>query len=390
MKKAYFDCFAGASGDMIIGAFLDAGFDFKLLEKELSKLNIAGYSLSYEKCIKKNISASKFYVDVTSDQHHRPLNSIIKMIDNSGLHPVVKINAISIFNILGTAEAHVHNADIETIHFHEVGGVDSIIDICGASICFHESGIETATSSPLNTGSGFVNTAHGMLPVPAPATAEILKDIPIYSSGLKSELTTPTGAAIIKNFCRNFSHIPEMRIESIGYGAGSKDLEIPNVLRLFTGDDSLSYTADNEVTEIEASIDDMNPEYFSYLFELLLSQGALDVSVIPAVMKKNRPGHILKILAGKEKSDKIAEIVFRETTTSGLRVNIVRRKILERKIFAVDTKYGELHVKIHRMNGVPVTVSPEYEDCRKAAIACKVPLKDVYTEAIIKAQTLFR
>jgi len=389
MKKAYFDCFAGASGDMIIGAFIDAGFDFLLLEKELAKLNIPGYRLSREKCVKKNISASKFYVDVSSGQHHRPLSSIIRTIDQSGLHPVVKSNSISIFNILGTAEAFVHNTDIETIHFHEIGGIDSIIDICGAAICFHECGIDTAVSSPLNTGSGFVKTAHGMLPVPAPATAEILKDVPVYSSGIKAELTTPTGAAIIKHYCSNFSPLPDIKTESIGYGAGSMDLDIPNVLRLFIGADTLSLTADDEVSEIEASIDDMNPEFYSYLFELLLAEGALDVSVIPAVMKKNRPGHILKILAAKEKSENIAGIVFRETTTSGLRINIVRRKTLERKLFTADTKYGQVRVKIHRMNGAPVTVSPEYEDCRKAASEYAVPLKEVYREALIKAQDLF-
>ncbi len=389
MKKAYFDCFAGVSGDMIVGAFLDAGADFSHLETELAKLDIQGYKITCEKCIKKNISASKFNVKVISDQPHRSLSSIIKIIENSTLHPAVKYNAISIFKIIGKAEALVHNADIETIHFHEIGGVDSIIDICGAAICFHEAGIESAVSSPINTGSGSVVTAHGTLPVPAPATAEILKNIPVYSTGIMSELTTPTGAAILKHYCQEFSPLPEMKITSAGYGAGTKNFDIPNVLRLFIGDDKKSYAADDEVAEIEASIDNMNPEFYSYLFELLLSEGALDVSVISAVMKKNRPGHILKILAAKENSDKIAEIVFRETTTSGLRINIVRRKILERSFKIIETKYGEILVKIHTMNGVPVTISPEYEDCKKAAADNKVPLKYVYNEAVSKAQTFF-
>lgn len=388
MKNAYFDCFAGASGDMIIGAFLDSGFDFLLLERELAKLDLRGYSISSGKCMKNNISATKFNVTVTDDHQHRQLSSIVRMISQSTLHPAVKTNAIDIFNILGTAEAHVHNTDIEKIHFHEVGGVDSIIDICGAAVCFHESGISSAVSSPLNTGSGSVKTAHGILPVPAPATAEILKDIPVYSSGILSELTTPTGAAIIRHYCRGFSPLPDMKTESIGYGAGSKNLDIPNVLRLFIGSGALCSTSDDEVTEIEASIDDMNPEFYSYLFELLFAEGALDVSVIPAVMKKNRPGNILKILAAKEKSDKIAEIVFRETTTSGLRINTVRRKILERKSAEVETQFGVVRVKIHRMNGAAVTVSPEYEDCKKAAAEYKVPLKSVYIETMNKAQTL--
>ena len=386
MKKAYFDCFAGVSGDMIIGAFLDAGIDYKFLENELSKLNISGYTLSYEKCLKKNISSSKFNVKVISDQSHRSLSSIIKIIESSTLHPVVKSNAIAIFNIIGKAESLIHNTDIESIHFHEIGGVDSIIDICGAAICFHEAGIEESVSSPLNTGSGFIETAHGTLPVPAPATAEILKGIPVYSTGIKAELTTPTGAAIIKHYCHNFSPLPDLKSESIGYGAGTKDLEIPNVLRIFIGTDKENPAIDDEVSELEASIDDMNPEFYSYLFELLLKEGALDVSVIPAVMKKNRPGHILKIISSKEKSDLIAEIVFRETTTSGVRINIVKRKILERTLQRFETKFGEIKVKIHKLNGIPVTLSPEYEDCKNAAIKFDVPLKEVYNEAIFKAQ----
>jgi len=389
MKKAYFDCFAGVSGDMIIGSFLNAGFDFPLLEKELARLNIQGYSLSNERCLKQNISASKFEVTISSDQPHRSLNDITRLINESSLNAIIKNNAISIFNIIGRAEAHVHNTDIETIHFHEIGGVDSIIDICGAAICFHESGINTAVSSPLNTGSGLVKSAHGTLPVPAPATAEILKGIPAYSTETKAELTTPTGAAIIKHYCKSFSPLPDLKIESIGYGAGTKNLDIPNVLRLFIGTDNMSYAADDEVSEIEASIDDMNTEFYSYLFELLIMEGALDVSVIPVMMKKNRPGQILKVLAAKEKSDKLIEIIFRETTTSGLRINTVKRKILERNILTIETNYGEVKVKIHKMNGVPVTIAPEYEDCRKAALKHKVSLKDVYNEAIFKAQTFF-
>jgi len=386
MKKVYFDCFSGASGDMIIGAFLDSGFDFHLLERELSKLDLKGYTLAYEKCVKKNISASKFNVIVTSGHPHRSLNSITELIEKSGLHSDVKKHAVAVFNIIGKAEAYVHNTDIETIHFHEIGGVDSIIDICGAAICFHELNIDISVSSPLNTGSGFIETAHGTLPVPAPATVEILKGVPVYSNGTRAELTTPTGAAIIKHYCSSFTPLPEIRIDATGYGAGTKDLDIPNVLRLFIGDCEPGKSPEDEVSEIEASIDDMNPEIYSYLFELLFAEGALDVLLIPAFMKKNRPGNILKILSPVEKSDKIVEIVFRETTTSGLRINNVKRKILERKFLIVETGYGLISVKVHLMNGVPVTVSPEYEECRKAAIANKTPLKEIYSEAVLKAQ----
>jgi uncharacterized protein (TIGR00299 family) protein len=390
MKKVYFDCFAGISGDMIIGAFLDAGFNFSFLEKELSKLNITGYNISHEKCTKNNISASKFSVNVTNDQPHRHLNEIIEIINKSELNDKVKDNAISIFKLIGNVEANIHNTDIESVHFHEIGGIDSIIDICGAAICFHELGIAQVVSSALNTGSGTINTAHGILPVPAPATAEILKSIPIYSDNTNAELTTPTGAAIIKHYCQNFSNLPDFKIESIGYGAGTKDLTIPNILRIFIGDCTESdMTADDEVIEIETSVDDMNPEYFSYLFDLLTEEGALDISVIPAVMKKNRPGHIIKILAHKEKSDKIAEILFRETTTSGIRIRSVKRKILERFLITVKTKYGEIRVKVHKMDKIQATISPEYEDCKRAAQEHKVPLKNVYNEAIIKSQGLF-
>jgi len=389
MKSAYFDCFAGVSGDMIIGAFLDSGFDFSLLEKELTKLNMKGYTLSCTKCLKQNISSSKFNVTATEDHPHRSLSNIIKLINSSTLNQAVKSNAVSIFTIIGKAEASVHNTDIESIHFHEIGGVDSIIDICGAAICFHVSGIISAVSSPINTGSGFVDTEHGTLPIPAPATAEILKGIPLYSSGTKAELTTPTGAAIMKHYCSSFLPLPELKTESIGYGAGTKNLEIPNVLRLFIGENMKNYANDDEVSEIEASIDDMNPEIYSYLFELLNAEGALDINLIPVMMKKNRPGQIIKILTAKENTDRIVELIFRETTTSGLRINSVRRKILERHFITAKTKYGDVKVKIHKMNGITVTVSPEYEDCKKAAEEFKVPIKFVYNEAILNSQTFF-
>jgi len=386
MKKIYFDCFAGISGDMIIGAFLDAGFSFSNLEKELSKLNITGYSISHEKCTKNNIAATKFNVNVSSDQSHRSLSKIIEIINNSGLGDKAKQDAISIFKIIGNAEAYIHNTDIESIHFHEIGAIDSIIDICGAAVCFHELGITQIISSPLNTGCGNVNTSHGILPVPAPATAEILKGIPVYAGNISAELTTPTGAAIIKHYCKNFSNLPDLKIESIGYGAGTKDLVIPNVLRIFIGDCAeLDMAADEEVIEIETSVDDMNPEYFSHLFDLLTEE-ALDISVVPAVMKKNRPGHIIKIIAHKEKSDIIAKVLFRETTTSGIRIRTVKRKTLERFFISVKTEYGEIRVKVHKIDKMPVTISPEYEDCKRLAREHKVPLKNIYNEAILKAQ----
>jgi len=386
MKKAYFDCFAGVSGDMIIGAFLDAGFNYSLLENELAKLNLPGYTISYTRCLKNGISATKFDVSVSSDHPPRSFPEITDLIIKSSLDPLIKNNVISIFNIIGRAEAKIHNTEIEKIHFHEIGAVDSIIDICGAAICFHHSAIEIVNSSPLNTGSGFIKTAHGTLPVPAPGTAEILKNMPAFSSGIMTELTTPTGAAIIKHFCSKYTPLPEIRADSIGYGAGTKNLEIPNVLRIFIGDELSCFSFNDEVTCIEANIDNMNAEIYSYLFDILTADGAVDISVIPATMKKNRPGHILKILAPVEKSDRITETVFRETTTSGVRISNVKRKILEKNFSTVTTKFGAVRVKTHILNGRIITIAPEYEDCKKAALEYKVSLKEVYNEALILFQ----
>ncbi len=389
MKKIYFDCFAGTSGDMIIGAFLDAGFDFNLLKNELTKLNLPRYELSVSKCQKKNISASKFSVHTSGIEHARSFSDIARIIDQSGLHPVIKKNSLAVFRIIAEAESKIHNTTIESVHFHEIGAVDSIIDICGAAVCFHHWDVTDATSSAVNTGSGMVDTGHGLMPVPAPATAEILRGVPLYSGGADGELATPTGAALIKHFCSGFSQLPSMTTDMVGYGAGTKDFSFPNVLRIFVSDIIGARPITDEVIEIETAIDDMNPEIYSYLFEKLLSEGALDVTATPALMKKNRPGNILKILTAKETSEKIINLIFAETTTSGLRINTVKRRILERELVSVDTQYGPVRVKIHRINGKAATVSPEYEDCRATASRHGVPLKKIYTEAAARAYSLF-
>lgn len=382
MKMAYLDCFAGASGDMITGSFLDAGFNFTLLENELAKLDLSGYSISCEKCLKKGIAATKFNVAVSAIQPVRSMKEIVNLIMKSSLDPSIKANTIEIFGIIARAESKIHNEEIDNIHFHEIGAVDSIIDICSAAICFHYSGIGNVASSPLNTGSGLVKTEHGPFPVPAPATAEILKNIPVFSSGIQAELTTPTGAAIIKHFCESYSPLPDLKADSIGYGAGTKDLEIPNVMRIYIGEDVSRTSFNDEVTGIEANIDDMNPEIYSYLFEVLIQQGALDVSVIPATMKKNRPGQILMVLAPKALSEKITETIFRETTTSGVRISCVRRKVMEKISVNTCTRFGDIRIKVHKLDGRILTASPEYEDCRLAALKHDVPLKNVYREAL--------
>lgn len=386
MKTFYFDCFAGISGDMIIGSLIDAGLDFLFIEETAAKLGISGYELTAGKVLKNGISGTSFKVHVKTDQPHRKLSDITDIIMRSGLPEPVKNNSISIFSGIAKAEAHIHIKSIEEIHFHEIGAVDSIIDICCTAAAIHEMKIQRIKSSPLNTGKGFVKTAHGQLPVPAPATAEILKGIPVYSTDTAAELTTPTGAAIIRHYASSYAAMPEMKISSLGYGAGSRDLEIPNLLRLYIGEsDGLEGTLSDEVIEIETSIDDMNPEFYSYLLNVLLDDGAFDVALIPVFMKKNRPGHILKVISPPEKSESVISRIFTETSTSGVRVTGTSRRILARRIVAVETPYGMVNVKVHEMNGKVVTVSPEYEECRLIAIENDIPLKNVYNSAMQEA-----
>lgn len=381
MRTAYFDCFSGISGDMTVGAFIDAGISFSDLKSMISTLNITGYEISAEKTLKNGISGTLFKVKTADVKNHRNLNDISSIISGSRLNSIIKNDAIAIFNLLAQAEAAVHGTSIDKIHFHEVGAIDSIIDICGAAICMWMLGIEKIINSPVNTGKGFAKTAHGILPVPAPATAELLKGITIYSGEIEAELATPTGAAILKYYSSGTSPVPGLNVSSIGYGAGSRDLPLPNLLRIFIGTGEDEEKTEDIVTEIETSIDDMNPEFYSYIFEKLFQCGALDASITPSFSKKNRPANILKILCPVDKADAVSETVFRETTTSGLRIRDVRRKILKRHIKEISTPYGIINVKIHEFNGEVITVAPEYEECRKAALKNSVPLKTVYQAA---------
>ncbi len=386
MKTVYFDCFAGISGDMVIGALIDAGVNSAFIEKTAESLGLTGFEISTEKILKNGISGTSFKVHTTKDQPHRKLSDITDIIMRSGLHESVKDHSLIIFNNIAKAEAHIHLKPIEEIHFHEIGAVDSIIDICCAAAAIHEMKIQRIVSSPLNTGRGFIKTAHGQLPVPAPATAEILKGIPVYSTDTNAELTTPTGAAIIAHYALSYTPIPEMKINSIGYGAGSRNLDIPNLLRVYIGETAaLEGVLSDEIIEIETSIDDMNPEFYSYLFNVLFDDGALDVVLIPVFMKKNRPGHILKVITPPEKSESVISRIFTETSTSGVRITNTSRRILARKTVTVETPYGTVKVKIHEMNGKTVTVSPEYEECRILAAENDIPLKRVYDSALQEA-----
>jgi len=389
MKTAYFDCFSGISGDMTVGALIDAGADFNDFKSMLSNIDISGYEVSAEKVLKNGISGTSFKVHVTSDQSHRNLNDILTIIEGSRLNRKIKNDAAAIFTILAGAEASIHGTTIDKIHFHEVGAMDSIIDICGAAICMWILGIEKVINSPVNTGKGFVKTAHGILPIPAPATAELLKGTSIYSGDIDAELTTPTGAAILSYYSSGTSPLPSLNVSSIGYGAGSKDLPLPNLLRIFTGTSAAVDSDGDIVTEIETSIDDMNPEFYSHIFSMLFQKGALDAVIIPAFTKKNRPASILKILCHPDKTDAVTDTIFRETTTSGLRIHNVKRKILKRRMAAVTTCYGSINVKIHEMNGEIITIAPEYEDCRKAAEKNSAAVKTVYLEAQKEASKLF-
>jgi uncharacterized protein (TIGR00299 family) protein len=381
VRNAHFHCFSGISGDMTVGALIDAGLDFNEFKKNLEMLNISGYEIYADDVLKNGIKGTCFRVRVTEDQGCRNLTDIAGIIKKSALPDRVKKDSIRIFELLAAAEAKVHNSSVDKIHFHEVGAIDSIIDICGTAIAMWMHGIDSVTNSPVNTGKGFVKSEHGILPVPAPATAELLKRSEIYSGDADGELTTPTGAAIIAYYSSGTVPLPEMRNYTTGYGAGTMDLSTPNLLRVFIYDnDSTGYLTDI-VSEIETTIDDMNPEIFSHLFEKLYETGVLDAVILPAFTKKNRPASVLKVLVSPRMADEAAEIIFRETTTSGLRIREVHRRILERENKHVETEYGIINVKIHYLHGKIVTVSPEYEDCRKAALKHNVSVKKIYIEA---------
>jgi hypothetical protein len=387
MTLAYFDCFSGISGDMTLGALVDAGVPVEHLRAELAKLDLPGWSLVPEKVLRSGLAATK--VDVllgTQEQPARRLADIRAIINGSVLAPAVKAKSLAVFSRLAGAEAAVHGTTPEAVHFHEVGAVDAIIDIVGAVIGLEHLGVDEIIASPVNVGSGSVHTAHGRLPVPAPATAELLKGIPLYSSSIAFELATPTGAAIISTLASSFGPIPLMRFSRVACGAGNRDLPgQPNVLRIFIGDSPAAYDEDRAVL-IETNIDDLNPQIYGHLVDRLLQAGALDASIAPLIMKKGRPGVLLSVLSAKEHADALLEIVFRETTSIGVRVQEVVRKKLSRVLQDVRTPYGVVRVKVGRRGGEVLTVTPEYEDCRRIALERGVPLRTVMQEAVRAAQ----
>ncbi len=386
MKTAYFDCFSGVSGDMVLGALVDAGVELAAIESELRRLPVSGWTISTETVKRGAIRATKVNVEAGEHHHHRSLGTILKMIEGARLAPRVADRASRIFKRLGEAEAKIHGVPIERVHFHEVGAVDAILDIVGAAAGFELLGIEELSASPLNVGAGRVQTAHGMLPVPAPATVELLRGFACYSTGIERELVTPTGAAIVSTLSTGTGPFPRMTIERVGWGAGSADpVEQANVLRLVTGEGEGSVSRANEtVVEIKANVDDMSPQLYGYFAERALAAGALDVFSIPAQMKKNRPGQLITVLSRPETAERLIAMLFEETTTLGARLSRAERRTLEREWASVETEYGTVRVKIAREGGRVVNAAPEYEDCRKIAEERGVPLKRVIEEAMAR------
>lgn len=383
MKICYFDAFSGISGDMTVGALLDAGADWNALESALRSLDLNA-SFRVEKTKRKGIAASKFTVQSAEQAKHRHLPHIEKIILAGDLSTKARSNALAVFYRLGEAEAKSHNLPIEKVHFHEVGAVDSICDIVGACIALDLLGIEEVYSSRVNVGSGTVNTEHGVLPVPAPATAELLKQQPIYSAGPDTELTTPTGAALLSTLASGFGPMPPLRVTSQGFGAGDKDFASQaNVLRVLIGQ-KVHAQESTTVSVIEANIDDCTPQVLGYAMDRLFAAGALDVSLSPVLMKKNRPGTLLRIISLPEMTEQLADVAFAETTTLGLRVYQTERRVLGREIAEVATSFGPVRVKYNQHGAF----TPEYEDCRKLAAQHGVPLRAVIAEAeqVFRAQ----
>lgn len=415
MRIAYLDCFSGISGDMFLGALVDAGVPAEVLRQTVAELKV-GARLEVSRVQRSGISATKVDVLVrgkkdrpreshdhqhdhgrhhpaprkaasahSHDHGHRGLKEIREIIAGAGLPASVQTTALSMFEALGAAEAKIHNTSVEQVHFHEVGAADAIVDIVGAAVGAEVLGVDEWVCSPLNVGSGTVACEHGRFPVPAPATVELLRGAPVYSSGIEAELVTPTGAAIVKTLASRFSSFPAMKIAATGYGAGTHDFhEHSNVLRLTVGEAASESRAATEekITVLEASLDDLNPQLFGYLLERALAAGALDVFATSVQMKKNRPGMLLTVLAKPRDASRLAHLIFAETTTLGVRMREERREVLQRRSLSVKTPWGAVRLKVASLNGSVSNFAPEYEDCRRIAARRRLPLKTVMQEAV--------
>jgi uncharacterized protein (TIGR00299 family) protein len=444
MRIAYLDCFSGISGDMFLGALIDAGVPAQLFEQTVEALNI-GARLEVSRVNRSGITATKVDVYANGEKdlprevyweqksqrhshhhhdehshdagdepvqllehnygvqelrpapatpaehshrhdHSRGLSEIREIIQAAAIPDGAKNSAIAIFEALGAAEAKIHDTDIEAVHFHEVGAVDAMVDIVCAAVGAAALNVDQIVCSPLNVGGGTVQCAHGTLPVPAPATLELLQKVPVYSSGIQAELVTPTGAAIVKTLATRFASFPSMKTESIGYGAGTRDFPgHANLVRLTIGEaqqEVAPQVQQETITVLDANLDDLNPQVFGYVMDRLFEQGALDAFGIPVQMKKNRPGMILTVLCQPEDANKLTNLIFTETTTLGIRRREETRQALSRKFVTVSTRWGEVRLKLASMNGTVTNYAPEYEDCRRIASQHQVPLKTVMQEAL--------
>ena len=389
MKTAYLDAFSGLSGDMIVGAILDCGAEFGEFERAIKSIPIAGYRLSTARKILSGISALKFDVAVTEPQPERHFGEIRALIDASPLTAAVRNRAISIFEVLARAEAKIHNTTPDRVHFHEVGAVDSIIDVVGTAWGLEQLGVGEVIVSPLPMGNGFVRSRHGVIPVPAPATIELLADFPLKFGDGAHEMVTPTGAAVVRALARPAEIPLTFEVERVGYGAGTRELEDrPNLLRLMLGRERTAFDRD-EMIEISANVDDLSPQIYDHVMNRLFAAGARDVTVTPTIMKKGRPAVTLSVIAEAARRDTIAEIIFAETSTIGLRFHAVGRLKLHREIHEVETRWGKVRVKTSGAHGrEPTTISPEYDDCRRIAAEHNVALRVVMEEARDAARAL--
>ncbi len=387
MKTLYFDCFAGASGNMVLGALIAAGVDSSVLKSELEKLNLPEFEIAVEKVDRSGISSTHVRVEIPDEKNHRHLPEIERIINESSLSDSVRERSIEIFRQLAEAEASVHGIELSKVHFHEVGAFDAIIDIVGSCIGFEMLGIQRFAASKIHVGSGFVDMAHGKFPVPPPAVTKLLETIPFYSTEIEGELITPTGAAIISTLCDNYGPIPELTLEATGYGAGTRTYEkFPNVLRVMVGEtaDSSESSHTETLSVLETNIDDLSPQILGHFMERALAEGALDCWFTPIQMKKNRPATLVSVLCHIADEQKFLELFYRETSTIGVRVRRVQRHSLEREVTKVETEFGKVDIKKSYLNGEAVNSKPEFEDLKAAAAASGVSVKAV-ADAVAKS-----
>ncbi|MCI4625225.1 MAG: nickel pincer cofactor biosynthesis protein LarC [Candidatus Magnetoovum sp. WYHC-5] len=391
-KIAYIECTSGVSGDMLVGALIDAGVPLGYLVDSLAFLPNSSYELNVHSVTRGHLRAAKFNVSVNQAYAQvRTWKDISQLIEGSSLDLTIKTQALRMFRSIFEAEAKVHGLCTEEIHLHELGAIDCIVDIVGALLCLHYLKIEQVSASPINVGGGTIHTAHGILPVPAPATAELLCGLPVYSSGANMELTTPTGACILKNIVGSFSAIPNMMVEHIGYGAGFQDPEaFPNVLRIFIGKHGLDNSLEVEkVSVVETNIDDMSPQMYESLIEDLFADGALDVFLTPIIMKKSRPAVKITVIVFNKERQQVIDRLFLSTTTIGLRYYEVYRNTLDRQINLIDTAYGKVRVKVALKKGVILNMAPEYEDCKRISKELGIPIKKVIAHVMAQCHNVY-